>query len=128
MKVEKIVVNKSWGKEVWFDNNDLYCGKLLTINLDKWSSKGNFHYHVLKTETFFVIEGLLTLDIANDRGEYNRVTLHVGDSFRVEPGVKHRFTCADGLVCKFIEVSTTHRDDDSYRCYWDYKEQKWIDV
>ncbi len=23
---------KKWGKEIWFENNEKYCGKLLIIN------------------------------------------------------------------------------------------------
>lgn len=118
---------KSWGTEVWFENNDLYCGKLLTIYKGFWSSKGKFHYHKIKDETFYVIYGSLHLDVEIDK-VIKTITLDPHSSFRVKPGVKHRFTCAGGLVCQFIEVSTTHRDDDSYRCYWDHEEKKWIDV
>jgi len=52
--------------------------------------------------------------------------LNKGDSFRVKPGVKHRFTSTSFLGCKFIEASTTHRDEDSYRCYWDENGNKWV--
>ncbi len=43
-------VEKTWGSELWFANNDMYCGKLLTVNVDKWSSEGKFHYHKIKDE------------------------------------------------------------------------------
>lgn len=129
MKDEKNVVEKTWGQEIWFANNDNYCGKLLTIEPDKWSSKGNFHYHEIKDETFFVVEGILWLDIADDEtGEYQRYTLHENDSYRVMPGVKHRFSSAKGTACKFVEASTTHREDDSYRCYYNKEEEEWIHV
>jgi len=110
-------------------NNELYCGKALTVNSENWSSKGNFHYHKIKDETFYVITGSLHLDVEID-GTIRSLILDVGSSFRVKPGVKHRFKAAGENVneCKFIEVSTTHRDDDSYRCYWNHDEQKWMDV
>lgn len=129
MKSEHTLMTKTWGSEVWFANNDMYCGKLLTINPGEWSSKGNFHYHEIKDETFFVIEGLLWLDIADDEtGEYERHILLENDSYRVMPGVKHRFTAASGKPCRFIEASTTHREDDSYRCYYDKEKEDWIHV
>ena len=128
MKNEHTVVEKTWGSEVWFANNDNYCGKLLTVT-EEWSSKGNFHYHEIKDETFFVVEGILRLDIADDEtGEYHRILLYENDSYRVMPGVKHRFRSAKPTPCKFVEASTTHREDDSYRCYYDKEKEDWIHV
>ena len=40
-------------------------------------------------------------------------------------GVKHRFTAGSVYPCKFIEASTTHSDDDSYRCEWDKEKHEW---
>ena len=122
---KRIHVVKSWGTELWFENNNKYCGKQLIVQPDKWSSNGKFHYHLEKDETFFIIEGVLRLDIAKENGEYNTKLLYEGDSFRIFPGVKHRFTSALEIPCKFIEVSTTHRDDDSYRCEWDPEKNEW---
>ncbi len=119
---------KDWGSEEWFENNEKYCGKLLTVRSGQWSSGGKFHYHKIKDETFFVISGHLKLDVEVD-GVIRRLILEPGSSYRIKPGVKHRFTATNiQLNCEFIEVSTTHDDEDSYRCYWNDKEQKWIDV
>ena len=129
MQREQTFVNKSWGSELWFANNDMYCGKMLIVESEKWSSKGKFHYHKVKDETFFVVEGSLWLDIGDDKtGEYQRLHLYENDSYRVMPGVKHRFSSARSVACKFIEASTTHREDDSYRCYYNKEKEKWIDV
>ncbi len=108
-------VSKSWGYEEWFENNDMYCGKLLTVVKHQWSSKGKYHYHKIKDETFYVIEGTLLLHIFDDNEKIPiPVKLNKGDSYRIKPNVFHRFTSATN-ECKFIEVSTTHSDDDSYR-------------
>ena len=124
---ENTIMTKSWGYELWFANTANYCGKLLVVSHDKWSSKGNFHYHKIKDETFFVVEGALTLDIAREKGPvWERITLYTNDSCRVGPGVKHRFTSALPIPCKFIEASTHHEDSDSYRCFYDEKEGDWI--
>ena len=40
-------VKKTWGNELWFENNDKYCGKLITVECGKWSSEGKYHYQPL---------------------------------------------------------------------------------
>jgi mannose-6-phosphate isomerase-like protein (cupin superfamily) len=126
MKKVQIEVEKTWGSELWFANTKEYCGKLLIVEPDKWSSEGKFHYHENKDETFFIIEGILWLDIADEEGGHERLTIHTNDSYRVMPGVKHRFSSATSNVCKFIEASTHHEDSDSYRCSYNKKEGDWI--
>lgn len=116
-------VKKKWGYEIWFANNEQYCGKLLCINQNRWSSEGAFHYHKVKDETFFVIEGNLDLDYYED-GVFYSITLHPLQSFRVYQGVKHRFS-TKSEQCKFIEASTTHRESDSYRCVWNSEKEEW---
>ena len=97
-------VEKTWGWEYWFANTDEYCGKVLFVESDKWSSEGRFHYHEIKDETFFVIQGRLILDIAKDDGTYQRMILYENDSYRIMPGVKHRFSASSESGCKFIEA------------------------
>jgi len=123
-----IKVTKTWGYEHWFENNDDYCGKLLFVEKDKWSSKGAYHYHKLKTETFFVIDGSLKLDYVTEDGEFKTIILNKYDSFRVPSEMKHRFTTKIKKGCKFIEASTTHRDSDSYRVVWNSEDKIWVDV
>lgn len=110
-----IRVEKTWGYELWFMNNSLYCGKLLSINKDKWSSEGRYHYHKIKDETFFIIEGTLILDWIDEDNRVHTVPLSKFQSFRIKPGIKHRFTTNTKRGCKFVETSTTHMDSDSYR-------------
>jgi N-acetylneuraminate synthase len=103
-------VEKKWGYEIWFANNDGYCGKEIVCENKIWSSEGDYHYHPKKDETFWVIHGELLLDV-----EGTRHLLHKGCGFRIKPGTKHRFRSVYS-VCRFIEASTTHFDDDSIRC------------
>lgn len=115
-KVENIgYVVKPWGTETIFENNALYCGKTIVIRPGETSSEGKFHYHKEKTETFHVLAGRLLLDIY-DRA-INRVRterLQPGDSYRILTGVSHRFRGEEPSGCRFLEVSTTHKDNDSY--------------
>jgi len=116
---------KSWGWEQWFANNEKYCGKLLFVRKNQWSSGGKYHFHKIKDETFLVIEGGLILDYVED-GVFKSKTMGAYDSFHVPAGMKHRFSAYTDEGCKFIEASTTHREDDSYRVLWDDEKQEWI--
>lgn len=116
--MEPKFVKKDWGWELWFANvqdGPNYCGKMLFVEYGKWSSGGRYHYHKIKDETFFVLEGLLLLKyVENDRVHVE--ILAAGDVFRIKPLVKHVFTSISNIGCRFIEVSTFHSDEDSYRC------------
>lgn len=105
-------VHKKWGSELIIINRE-YCGKLLTVLNGKWSSGGKYHYHKLKTETFFVIEGTLLLDL-RDHGDVRRIYLGPMESLTIEPHMRHRFT-TDNEACRFVEFSTHSEDSDSYR-------------
>ena len=52
------VVPKGWGFEKWIVNNEKYCGKILYFVKDR---KCSFHYHKLKTETFYIQSGKIIL-------------------------------------------------------------------
>jgi len=109
MKIK--IVPKKWGREEWIVNNKLYCGKRLTIIQDKISSEGKFHYHKIKDETFFVLEGILLLQIFY--GWIHNITLNPNDYWRIKPYIKHRFSTKT-QTCVFIEFSTHHKDEDTY--------------
>lgn len=112
---EDVVVRKSWGHEVWFENNNLYCGKSIWVDNDIWSSDGKWHMHKKKDETFYVIYGKLILMTKDNHGNTETIELSVGDSYRIKPFTKHKFTAGGHTNCNFIEVSTHHDDYDSYR-------------
>jgi mannose-6-phosphate isomerase-like protein (cupin superfamily) len=119
---------KSWGHEFWFANTEKYCGKKLFVVFEKWSSKGKFHYHQIKDETFFVMKGNLVIDFCaylDDYEQIQSVTLVPGQSFRIKPKIRHRFTSSTKEGCTFIEASTHHDESDSYRCYWDFEKKSW---
>ena len=119
---------KSWGYEYWIINTDEYCGKELFIKRGKWSSTGNYHYHKIKDETFYVLKGNLLLDYVDSKNIFHSITLKPGQSFRIMPGIRHRFSTNTLGGCKFIEFSTKHMDEDSYRCYYNKEKGGWIEV
>jgi len=106
-------VPKGWGHEIIFENNELYCGKLLCF---KKGAKFSMHYHMIKDETWYVQEGsFLYRWIDTETAEVNEVELRVGASVRQRPGQPHQLEALeDGVV---YEVSTEHFDSDSYRVW-----------
>jgi mannose-6-phosphate isomerase-like protein (cupin superfamily) len=46
--------NHIWGYELWIENNEKYCNKLLILHKGFESS---WHYHERKDETFVILEG-----------------------------------------------------------------------
>ena len=72
------------------------------------NQKHPLHKHKLKEETFQILSGILYSEL-----EGKETKLYPGDTQVVKPGVYHRFR-TDKNGCIFEEVSTTHRNDDSF--------------
>ncbi len=106
-------VPKGWGHEIIFENNELYCGKLLVF---KKGCKFSMHYHMIKDETWYVSEGeFIYRWIDTDTAEVNERILNVGDTVRQYPGQPHQLEAiTEGTI---YEVSTQHFDSDSYRVW-----------
>ena len=101
---------KGWGHEEWIHNDELYCGKKLVVRAGKRCS---LHYHKLKTETFYVASGKITLELYYPDGTENIRVMQTGDHALLVPGVVHRFIAHEDS--EIIEFSTQHFEDDSYR-------------
>ena len=110
------MVAKDWGKEEWFANNiqEDYCGKILTILENQATS---MHYHADKHETFYVLQGALTVEwIDTKQGTVNTSVLGQGGVMEMPRNRPHKLIATRGNV-KLVEVSTFHRDEDSFRVY-----------
>ncbi len=97
-----------WGYELWVENNEKYCNKLLILNKGFESS---WHYHEHKDETFVIIQGQVSLTYANKLGApAQTIILNDGDKFRLKPKVVHTFK---SLAPKstVMEISTTEDGD-----------------
>lgn len=105
-------VQKGWGYEEILTNTELYCAKILHLNLGKMLS---WHYHNIKDETFYVENGKVKLLYGWDEDIYqaNSKILSVGDTFHVPAGMKHRLIAMENS--RVFEFSTQHFDDDSIR-------------
>ncbi len=103
-------VKKGWGYELWFHNDEKYCGKLLYFNKGK---KCSWHVHKLKTETFYIQSGEIevTYGLTDDISKANKIILVPGDTFEVAVGLRHRMRAIDDT--ELFEFSTQHWDEDS---------------
>lgn len=105
---------KLWGGELWLENNDLYCGKLLYLKEGYVSS---IHYHQQKDETFVALEGVVIVEIYDMNGTLLETLPLRGwahDKVRLEPFTPHRFYVEEGRGV-VLEVSTPHSDEDVVR-------------
>lgn len=110
-----MIVEKAWGREIIFANNDKYCGKLLVY--DKAGARGSMHFHMNKHETFYVQQGSFLIRwIETTTAKIHEEKLYTGDTWVNEPGQPHQI---ESLVNNsiIIEASTTHEDSDSYRVF-----------
>ena len=102
-------VQKPWGHEIRFAENDKYLGKILYIAKGHRLSR---QYHEIKDETIMVYHGSLILELGKPGTKsFERKTLHYGDRFRVLPGVIHRFIAPEDGPVTLVEVSTPEIND-----------------
>lgn len=102
---------KGWGEEVWIDNREEYCGKLLKF---KAGASFSNHYHLLKRETFYLLKGKLSFqyfDLTN--ADVITKEINEGECIFIDSGIPHKVDALEDSVV--VEVSTQHFEEDSYR-------------
>ncbi len=111
---EYIHVPKIWGVEIWLTNSDKYCAKFLIL---KDGYQCSLHRHLVKDETFFVIEGTITIEIQTGTSQKFKmaVILKPGENYHIPVGVFHRFSTQGHGPATILEVSTKHDDMDVER-------------
>lgn len=113
-------LKKGWGQEIILCNEKVvgsegYCGKILDYR--RRGSKSSDHYHLLKRETFFVLNGFFHLKYYDiDTGENIGQSLSNGDVVIIPPGNPHQLTCISegGRIMEFSTYSVLD-DSDNYR-------------
>lgn len=101
-------IKKPWGKEEILVVMDKYVVKRLYMNPGKRCSK---QYHEYKTETIYVLSGLLLIhfdDETLELAEGDHVTILPGCIHRMEGG--HTFGFPNNPAV-YLECSTTEMDD-----------------
>lgn len=100
--IEKI--DKPWGYEIIWAKTDTYVGKILKIFPD---CKLSLQYHERKTETVYVLSGILELHLKDEI-----IYLEKGQSYHIAPNTIHRFACPkESWGVELAEVSTPELDD-----------------
>ena len=98
-------VEKPWGYELIFTDNDKYVGKILHVDEGEQLS---LQYHEIKDETIYVFSGQLELEL--QKGD--ELVAHVmgpGEGLHIPPRTVHRMRAI--TTCDIFEVSTPHLDD-----------------
>lgn len=104
-------VKKVWGREVWIINIPFYCGKILEVDKGHHTS---MHFHGVKHETMFCVEGQFRIDFIDGNGDQVSRTLNPGDSIVIPPMLPHSIHGIGDFNALF-EFSSEHRDADSIR-------------
>lgn len=105
--------NKAWGREIWVANIPQYCGKILEFNE---GASFSMHYHVVKEETWGVMQGTFEMEYYDlEKAEIKTTQLNVGDTVHLLPSVPHKLKNISQGKGMIFEVSTQHFNDDSYR-------------
>lgn len=95
------IVEKPWGREVWWAVTDRYVGKVLEVRAGHALS---LQYHREKLETLFFRRGAGTLILGDDR-----IPIREGLAVTVNPGVLHKVIADSDL--EIFEVSTPQVED-----------------
>ena len=98
-------VEKPWGYELIFADNDKYVGKILHIDEGEQLS---LQYHEIKDETIYVFSGQLELELQKGDGLVAHV-MSPGECLHIPPRTVHRMRAI--ITCDIFEVSTPHLDD-----------------
>lgn len=116
-KIEKtesgkhFVKQRGWGYEVWVENCNEYCGKVLVLKKGK---KCSMHFHMDKKETMFLFDGKVLIKIIDpETGSPYEVFLKPGDSILIDRGTVHQIIAVENS--RLVEFSTMHKEEDSYR-------------
>jgi mannose-6-phosphate isomerase-like protein (cupin superfamily) len=107
MKIVPKIINKTWGYEYIFYNNE-YCSKTLTIYPNQ---KTSYHYHPIKHEVITVVSGVANIVISG-----NNYILNQNQSVLIQPNTPHsisNLSLEENLL--IAEASTKDNQSDSIR-------------
>ena len=99
-------VEKPWGYEIVFARSETYCGKVIFVRAGEQLS---LQFHRVKDETIYVHSGRIELEIGDPVGPLDTEVVGPGRSFRLRPGVVHRWKALEDSVV--LEASTPDLDD-----------------
>lgn len=95
------IVDKPWGRELWYAHEERYAGKIIEVTRGHALS---LQKHERKQETMYLQAGRLTYHLNGVDHE-----MHPGDCITINPGDVHRVEALEDSV--ILEVSTPELDD-----------------
>lgn len=113
------VVDKPWGREIWYADAEQYAGKVLEV---KAGRRLSLQKHNVKEETLYLLSGRVKLTfvpVGSDASPRDATFEWAPGQFvHVPTGTVHRFEALEDSV--LLEVSTPHLTDvvrleDDYR-------------
>ncbi len=99
-------VDKPWGCEIIWAENDRYAGKIIVIDAGRRLS---LQLHHRKDESILVLAGRMLLHLEDESGAMMAIELGPGGHGRVRTGRRHRFEALEPTA--LIEVSSPELDD-----------------
>jgi mannose-6-phosphate isomerase len=95
------IVEKPWGRELWYAHEDRYAGKILEV---KRGHALSLQKHERKMETMYLQSGKLLYHLNGKDFE-----MEAGHAITIRPGDVHRVEALEDAV--ILEVSTPELDD-----------------
>jgi len=99
--MEPKIVEKPWGREIWYAHTDRYAGKVLEV---KKKHVLSLQRHRIKHETLYLQKGLMLFTLRDSTFEWTP-----GEVVQVPPNTIHRMEAIEFSV--ILEVSTPELDD-----------------
>lgn len=98
---EPQIVDKPWGREVWYAHTDRYAGKVLEVDE---GHRLSLQKHEVKHETLFLQSGRMKFTLGEEEFEWTP-----GERIEIPPDTVHRMQALEDSV--ILEVSTPELDD-----------------
>ena len=98
---EPKIVDKPWGREVWYAHTERYAGKILEVTAGHLLS---LQKHRIKHETLFLLSGLVRFTLEDETFEWSP-----GEAVEIPADTVHRVEALEDSV--ILEVSTPELDD-----------------
>lgn len=95
------IVDKPWGREVWYAHTARYAGKILEVDAGHTLS---LQKHEVKHETLYLHSGRMEFRLGDDVFEWTP-----GEAVTIPPGTVHRMEALEDSV--ILEVSTPELED-----------------
>lgn len=115
--MKKKFTKKPWGYEILLEINDNFMFKKLFM---KKKHRCSLQYHNKKTESVFVLKGILNVVIKN-KHKIKNIILKANDNILIKKKTIHRMEAITD--CEYLEASTPEKDD-VIRLEDDYKRVK----